>query len=91
MRTNSLATNEYFMRQELIEHFERTGESITLTQYLTNLDFAYLGARNGVDYFIWRRGRPNEVLVSCVAELKIFDVEAVIKVYNEVNLMQNRP
>ena len=85
MRTNSLATNEYFMRQEFIEHFERTGESITLTQYLTNLDFAYLGARNGVDYFIWRRGSPNEITVSCVADLKIFDVDAVIQVHNEAN------
>ena len=55
LRVNSLATNEYFMRQELIEHFERTGESITLTQYLTNLDFAYHGARNGEDHFVWRR------------------------------------
>ena len=85
MLTASVATNEYFMRQELIEHFERTGESITLTQYLKNLDFAYHDTLNGEDRFVWRKGSPNEIRVSCAADLKIFDVEAEIKVYNKVN------
>ena len=30
-------------------------------------------------------GSPNELKVSCVADLKIFDVDAVIQVHNEAN------